>query len=400
MTKTYGDLLAAHHVGFLVRGGQVFGFWDPRGWQDDHAADADRATRAYRGTHPDGHDFESQVLFLDEPKPGLDAQSARSAPNLHLGFIKSSHEPAIVMIVHDKSKEPRRYDMLKGKTRYVVLGAVGALVLLLGGVGIAYAQGTSLPLGDQRLFGGGRRFAGQEGRALGGELVGRDFHQPSPTGPGPVQGLVRITAEMTGLGEDQVVAALEDGRTVAEIAEAQDVDPQEIVDAALAEAASRLQEAVEHGRLTEERMDQMLERLAEELPQRLDQPWQPGGPRGMLLDQFGEGFWSIYDAVAEALGMTPENLFVKLHDGQSVAEIAEEQGVEMEEIRDAVEDARVEMRKQAIEQAVENGRLSQEQADWLLEGLEQGFVPRGQDFGPGRGVRPGHGGRGGRSMGW
>lgn len=289
--------------------------------------------------------------------------------------------------------------MLKGKTWYVVLGAVGALVLLLGGVGIAYAQGASLPLGGQSFFGGGRRFAGHEGHAFGGELMGRGLRERGPARPGPVQGLVHITAEVTGLSEEEVVAALRDGQTVAEIAQSEGVDPQAIVDAAIAEAESKLEAAVEEGRLTEERMDQMLDRLAEELPERLEQPWQPGGPRGMLFEPFNEGFWSIYDAVAEALDLTPEELFAKLHDGQSVADIAEEQGVEMEEIRAAVEDARVEMRKEAIEQAVENGRLSQGQAEWMIEGLEEGFLPGGRGFGRGHGARPGRGGRG-RGMGW
>jgi hypothetical protein len=41
--------------------------------------------------------------------------------------------------------------------------------------------------------------------------------------------------------------------------------------------------------------------------------------------------------------------------------------------------------QQAIEQAVEDGRLSQEQADWLLKGLEQGLFPMGRGFGHGWG---------------
>ncbi len=289
--------------------------------------------------------------------------------------------------------------MLKGKRWYIALSLVGALALLLGGVGIAYAQGASLPLGDGLFFGGGRRFAVHQGAALDGEVMGLGLHERGPGRPGLVQGLVGITAEVTGLSEEEVVAALRDGQTVAEIAESEGVDPQAIVDAAIAEAEFRLEAAVEAERLTEERMEQMLARLAEELPERLEQPWQPGGPQGMLFDRFGEGFWSMYDAVAEALDLTPEELFAELHDGQSVADIAEEQGVEMEEIRAAVEDARVEMRKEAIEQAVENGRLSQEQADWMIEGLEEGFLPGGRGFGRGHGARPGRGGRG-RGMGW
>jgi hypothetical protein len=210
------------------------------------------------------------------------------------------------------------------------------------------------------------------------------------------QGLVKATAEMTGLSEDEVVTALEEGQTFAEIAETAGVDPQAIVDAAIAEAGSRLQEAVDEGWVTEAQMDQMLEHMAEELPERLQQLWQPGGPMGGF-GQFGEGFWAMYDEVAEALGLTPDELFAELHDGKTLEEIAEGQGVEMEAVRDALEAARGELMAETIAQAVESGRMTQQQADWLLEGIEQGFLPRGRGFGEGRGAR--HGGRG-RGMGW
>lgn len=280
--------------------------------------------------------------------------------------------------------------MLKGKKLLVVLGAVGAAALVLGGVGYAYAQGPQPPVG-------GRFFHGEGSFGAGG-MVGEMPFGGAPMRGGPFQGrgdhsLVEITAEVTGLSEDEVVAALEDGQTFAEIAEGEGVEPQEIVDAAIAEAEARLQEAVDNGRLSEEQMAQILERLTEELPERLEQPWQPAGPLGGF-GQFNEGFWTMYDAVAEALGLTPEDLFTELHDGKTVDEIAEGQGVEMEEVRDALEDARAEAKKQAIEQAVEDGRLTREQADWMIEGLEQGFMPGGQNCGPGRGFRPGRGGRG------
>jgi hypothetical protein len=285
--------------------------------------------------------------------------------------------------------------VLKNKKWLVALGAAGALVLLIGGVGIAYAQRPEPPTDGPSFFGGGP-FHG--GSAFGGRSFGGSRMRGGPFQEGH-QGLVKITAEVTGLSEDEVVAALEDGQTFAEIAEGADVDPQEIVDAAIAEAESRLQEAVDEGRLTEERMDQMLERLAEELPERLEEPWQPGGPMDGGFGPFGEDFWTMYNEVAEALGLTPEELFSELHDGATLAEIAEEQGVEMEAVREAMEAARGELMEQAIAQAVENGRLTQGQADWLLEGLEQGFLPGGRGFGGGHGGRPGHGGRG-RGMGW
>lgn len=97
------------------------------------------------------------------------------------------------------------------------------------------------------------------------------------------------------------------------------------------------------------------------------------------------GQWTMFDTMAEALGLTPEELFAELHTGKSLDEIAEEQGVEMEAVQDAMNSARDEAMQQAIEQAVEDGTMSQEQADWLLEGVEKGFFPRGRGFGFGRG---------------
>ncbi len=111
------------------------------------------------------------------------------------------------------------------------------------------------------------------------------------------------------------------------------------------------------------------------------------GGRGMMggLGVAGGGQWTMFDTAAEALGLTPEEYFAELHAGKSLDEIAEEQGVEVEAVQDAMDAARGEAMQQAIEQAVEDERMSQEQADWMLEGLEQGFFPMGRGFGFGRG---------------
>ena len=117
-----------------------------------------------------------------------------------------------------------------------------------------------------------------------------------------------------------------------------------------------------------------------------DMPARPGGlgRSGGRMDRRGWGLgrdWTVFDAAAEALGLTPEELFSELHSGKTLEEVAEEQGVEIETVREAMREARQEAMRQAaeqaIERAVENGRISQEQADWLLEGLENGFVPLG-----------------------
>jgi hypothetical protein len=113
---------------------------------------------------------------------------------------------------------------------------------------------------------------------------------------------------------------------------------------------------------------------------------------------WGCGSWTLFDSAAEALGLTPNELFVELHDeGKSLSEIAEEQGVDTETLQDAMNANRTEAMRERIQQAVEDGNLSQDQADWLLEGLDNGFMGggRGGMMGFGGGFGRGHGfGRG------
>ncbi len=119
-------------------------------------------------------------------------------------------------------------------------------------------------------------------------------------------------------------------------------------------------------------------------------PEAPFGCQGRGFGVWG-GSWTMFDAAAEALGLTPEEFFAELHAGKTLAEIAEEQGVEVEAVHDAINAVRVEAVREAIEQAVEDGRITQEQADWLLEGLEQGFLPMGRSSGFGGGMKGGFG---------
>jgi len=110
------------------------------------------------------------------------------------------------------------------------------------------------------------------------------------------------------------------------------------------------------------------------------------GGRGMGgFTGAGGSPWTMFDTAAETLGLTPEELFAELREGKSLTDIAEEQGLEVEDVYDAVNDARAEAIPEFIEQAVEDGSLTQEQADWMLEGLEQGFFPGGRGFGFSRG---------------
>jgi hypothetical protein len=111
-----------------------------------------------------------------------------------------------------------------------------------------------------------------------------------------------------------------------------------------------------------------------------------GGHRGGLFGGFG-GEWTTFDTVADTLGLTPVELFTELHGGKTLEEVAEAKGVEMEAIQDALQAAHEAAMRERIEQAVEDGTMSEEQGDWMLEGLENGYGPMGRGFDHGRGGR-------------
>jgi hypothetical protein len=100
----------------------------------------------------------------------------------------------------------------------------------------------------------------------------------------------------------------------------------------------------------------------------------------------GGGNWDIFDTIADALDMTPTELFEALHAGSTIEELAEAEGVDLENLQDTLADLHQDHARERIEEAVANGDISQEQANWMLEGMENGYGPMGRGVGS-------HGGR-------
>jgi len=121
----------------------------------------------------------------------------------------------------------------------------------------------------------------------------------------------------------------------------------------------------------------------EDTPTPKDPGCGPGIARGGGFGFFGGGSWSQFDAMAEALGLTPVQLFTELHEGNSLEGIAEAQGVDLESVKEAMRATRADSVRESIQQAVEDGKMSQEQADWMLEGMDKGFTPMRGGFGDG-----------------
>jgi hypothetical protein len=97
-------------------------------------------------------------------------------------------------------------------------------------------------------------------------------------------------------------------------------------------------------------------------------------------------------AAAKVLGMTSEELSTALADGKTLEDLAAVAGVDIQDVKDVISAIHAEEMKANIAAAVADGSMSQEKADWLLEGLDKGFLD-GRGFGiggprGGRGARP------------
>ncbi|MEW6286602.1 MAG: hypothetical protein AB1509_10240 [Chloroflexota bacterium] len=91
------------------------------------------------------------------------------------------------------------------------------------------------------------------------------------------------------------------------------------------------------------------------------------------------------EAVANVLGMTPDEVSSALQSGKTLLDLADEKGVAIEDVQAALQAVRAAEMRDAISQAVKDGTMTQEKADWLLEGLDKGFIGGGDGLGLGRG---------------
>jgi hypothetical protein len=173
-------------------------------------------------------------------------------------------------------------------------------------------------------------------------------------------------AEALGMTTDELRQRLSDGTTsIADVAREKNVDVNAVIDAIAADQRARIEDFVNN-------------------PLRIR---DHGGKRGFHL-----GGSEKFEAVANALGMTTDELRDALRDGKTIADVAREKNVDVQTVIDAMVGAAT----SAIDEAQAAGRLTEEQATRLKDGLEERItaIVNGEFRGRGPGGRPWRGHRG------
>ncbi len=145
---------------------------------------------------------------------------------------------------------------------------------------------------------------------------------------------IAAVADLLGMSADELTTAIkEDGKTIQELAEEAGVDMQDVKDV-----------------------------LAEFKDERT---------RDLKMDD------ESIAVVADLLGMSADELTTAIQeDGATLQELADEAGVDMQEIKEALGAQRSENTRERIETALDDGDLTQDEANWLLEGLDNGFLEK------------------------
>ncbi len=98
------------------------------------------------------------------------------------------------------------------------------------------------------------------------------------------------------------------------------------------------------------------------------------------------------EAAAKVLNMTTDELSTALQSGKTLEQVASDQGVDFTKVQAAIQAAHVAEMRASIAQAVQDGTITQANADWLNEGLDKGYIGAPGAFGFGFGGP--HGGHG------
>ena len=80
------------------------------------------------------------------------------------------------------------------------------------------------------------------------------------------------------------------------------------------------------------------------------------------------------ERLAELLGLTPDEIRQQIQSGTTLQDLATDAGIDLEAYHKSVKSDREEQLQERIQEMLAEEEISRDQADWLLEGLEKGYL--------------------------
>ncbi len=218
-----------------------------------------------------------------------------------------------------------------------------------------------------------------QGPGAGGVVVEPMHHHGGGPGHGGHQGggwgqnaMFDAFATALQMTPAQLTEWIQAGHTIAELV-SDETSRQALVDAVVAQMTEWTEACLQAGHIDEEQQAWMEEHL------RWHVDWLIDNPEALLYEShhsamfgsgWGGGFGGLMWAAAEVLDLSPWDIRDALHEGQTIAELAQQvasdTGASVDDLIQAIIDTFVEPRAEALAAAVAAGSLTAEQADALL----------------------------------
>ena len=170
--------------------------------------------------------------------------------------------------------------------------------------------------------------------------------------------LMQTAARVLHLTPWELMVELQSGQTLRQVAEAKNVNPEDIIAAYRDQVRQALNQAVNQGRLTQADADSILAELEAQARWFLD---------NTVMMSFGWGYGQLIATSAQVLNNTPQVLVDQLRAGRTITQVAQEKGVPTQRIVDAY----LAPIQQAVNQAVAAGHLTQAQATQIIADITQ-----------------------------
>jgi uncharacterized protein YidB (DUF937 family) len=147
---------------------------------------------------------------------------------------------------------------------------------------------------------------------------------------------------------------------LAEIVTEHGGDPQAVIDVAAVQLTDEVNQAVADGRITQAQADRMLSTLDRGLDNAMN--FERGGLRDRLEERLDN---TLVGTIADLAGVTPREILQEWRQGGTLTDVISARGLDTNTVL-----AEITIRiTDRVNQAVETGRITQDQADDILAGL-------------------------------
>jgi lambda repressor-like predicted transcriptional regulator len=146
---------------------------------------------------------------------------------------------------------------------------------------------------------------------------------------------ISIVADVIGIDAEVMWEAVKSGQTIADVAVANGVSPQTVIDALLTEKQAVIDAMAADGRITAEKAAEMMAEAETSVAAYVNSPIE-SDKGGKGKDKNSKGKYSFPPAVIELLGVEEDVLWEAVKNGQTIADVADANGVDPQTVIDAL----------------------------------------------------------------